>query len=53
MAADQETLSQVWVHIIRTGHIKGQFGELMSMRIGKIVKVVIVERIEEVRTQEI
>jgi len=25
----------------------------MSMRIGKIVKVVIVERIEEVRTQEI
>jgi hypothetical protein len=34
------------------GHIKGQFGELMSMRIGKMVKVVI-ERMEEVRTQEI
>jgi hypothetical protein len=42
--ADQETLSQVGV---RTGHIKGQFGELMSMRIGKMVKVVMIERVEE------
>jgi hypothetical protein len=42
----------IGVRIIHTGHIKGQFGELMSMRIGKMVKVVI-ERMEEVRTQEI
>jgi hypothetical protein len=46
--ADQETLSQVGVRIIRTGHIKGRV-ELMSMRIGKVVKVVMIARVEEMR----
>jgi hypothetical protein len=37
-----------WVRIIRTGHIKGRV-ELMSMRIGKILKVVMIARVEEMR----
>jgi hypothetical protein len=50
-AAGQETLSQVGVRIIRTGHyIKGR-GELMSMRIGKMVNGVMIERVEEVQME--
>jgi hypothetical protein len=45
LVADQETSSQVGVRIIRTGHIKGR-GELMSMKIGEMVKVVMIKRVD-------